>query len=190
MSSHQSTQWFWSDWAGDLDVRRLTPAERGLWIDLLCLAAVGKPTGYVCDQRGNPISYEEIARFANCSPTEAESLIAGILEKGVGSRDRSGRLFNRRMVRRAEKAAEKRLAGKLGGAQTKQVWNALKSQALSNSALANDRASAVAPRGPPFHSSKQTTSSDRMDGSEGSSNGSPVPIASPELRSILGRPRR
>jgi hypothetical protein len=163
MSSHQSTQWFWSDWAGDLDVRRLTPAERGLWIDLLCLAAVGKPTGYVCDQRGNPISYEEIARFANCSPTEAESLIAGILEKGVGSRDRSGRLFNRRMVRRAEKAAEKRLAGKLGGAQTKKAWNELRSTALrlqnnSASALANDRASAVAPRGPPYHSKDRITS--------------------------------
>ena len=122
MSAHQSTQWFWSDWAGDLEVRRLTLAERGLWIDLLALAAVGKPTGYVCDQRGNPISYEEIARFANATPTEVESLIAGILEKGAASRDRTGRLFNRRMTRQAEKSAKKRTAGKLGGEHTRLKW--------------------------------------------------------------------
>jgi hypothetical protein len=122
MSAHQSTQWFWSDWAGDQEVRRLTPAERGLWIDLLALAAVGKPIGYVCDQRGNPLSYEEIARFSNCTPTEAESLIAGILEKGAASRDRTGRLFNRRMTRQAEKSAKKRMAGKLGGEHTRLKW--------------------------------------------------------------------
>jgi hypothetical protein len=131
MSAHQSTQWFWSDWAGDQQVRRLTPAERGVWIDLLALAAVGSPTGYVCDQRGNPISYEEIARFTNAPPTEVESLIAGILEKGVASRDRTGRLFNRRMVRQAEKSAKKAMAGKLGGDQTRKAWSALKSSALN-----------------------------------------------------------
>jgi hypothetical protein len=164
LSAHQSTQWFWSDWAGDQDVRRLTPAERGLWIDLLTFAAAGKPTGYVCDQRGNPISYEEIARFSNCTPTEAESLIAGIVDKGVGSRDRTGRLFNRRMVRQASKRAEKASAGKLGGDQTKKIWSELKASALERQAsLATARVSAVAPaRAPqndPYHSSNRTSTS-------------------------------
>ena len=145
MSAHQSTQWFWSDWAGDQEVRRLTPAERGLWIDLLALAAVGKPYGYVCDQRGNPVSYEEIARFANCTPTEAESLVAGILFKGAASRDRSGRLFNRRMTRQAEKTAKKRTAGKLGAEQTKQAWKSLKALELELSARAPATADATAP---------------------------------------------
>lgn len=162
MSGHQSSQWFWSDWAGDQDVRRLTPAERGLWIDLLAYAAVGKPTGYVCDQRGNPISYEEIARFTNASPKEVESLIAGILEKGVASRDRTGRLFNRRMVRHAEKRAEKAFAGKRGGDQTRKVWEALKANALNNrssssSARAYATALARAPPSDPYHSKKEIT---------------------------------
>jgi hypothetical protein len=126
---------------------------------LLALAAVGKPYGYVCDQRGNPISYEEIARFSNCTPTEAESLIAGILEKGAGSRDRTGRLFNRRMTRQAEKTAKKRAAGKLGAEQTKKVWNGLRALGNSQSAVASARASAVAPRTLPIQSSitKTTT---------------------------------
>jgi hypothetical protein len=157
LSSQHSTNWFWSDWAGDLEVRRLTVSERGLWIDLLCLAAVGKPTGYVCDQRGNPLSNEEIGRFANASPTEVESLIAGILEKGAASRDRTGRLFNRRMVRQAEKAAVKRAAGKLGGGQTREVWKSLRVMALDASARASTRPLAVAPRDGPFQSNKQTT---------------------------------
>ncbi len=182
MSAHQSTQWFWSDWAGDQDVRRLTPAERGLWIDLLTFAAAGKPTGYVCDQRGNPISYEEIARFANCTPTEVESLIAGILEKGVGSRDRTGRLFNRRMVRHAEKRAEKAFAGKRGGDQTKKVWDALKASALERQKVfSGARASAVAParapRTDPYQSSSiktTTVSVERKQARQGITEPSPA----------------
>jgi hypothetical protein len=125
MSAHQSTRWFWSDWAGDLAVRRLTPAERGMWIDLLALAAVAQPTGYVCDERGNPLSYEEIARFANTTPTDAESLIAAILAKGAASRDRTGRIWNRRMVRDVALSEKRRRSGADGAAATKLKWQAL-----------------------------------------------------------------
>jgi hypothetical protein len=125
MSGHQSTRWFWHDWAGDQAVRRLTVAERGLWFDLLTLAAIGNPTGYVCDERGEPVPVEQIARFANCSEGEAENLIDGILAKGVASRDRTGRLFNRRMVRDVELSVKRRRAGQPGAAATKLKWQAL-----------------------------------------------------------------
>jgi hypothetical protein len=125
MSAKQSTRWFWSDWAGDQAVRSLTPAERGLWIDLLSIAAVAAPTGYVCDQRGNALTYEQIGRFANCPATEVQSLIAGILEKGVAGRDRAGRLFNRRMVRDTELSVKRQRAGEIGAAATKLKWQAL-----------------------------------------------------------------
>src|SRR6185312_5264119 len=108
MSATQRTNWFWNDWLGDQAVRRLTPAERGVWIDLLALAAGASPVGYVCDDRGRPLSLDEIARVTGAgSPDEVAKLIAGILDKGVASRDRSGRLYNRRMVRDAENAAKK-----------------------------------------------------------------------------------
>ena len=125
MSAKQSTQWFWSDWAGDLAVRSLTTAERGLWIDLLTLAATGNPTGYVVDARGEPLSLEQIARFANCTLTECSSLIDGILAKGVASRDRSGRLLNRRMVRDLELSVKRKRAGSIGAASTKLKWQAI-----------------------------------------------------------------
>jgi hypothetical protein len=192
LSAHQSTQWFWSDWAGDQEVRRLTPAERGVWIDLLALAAVGAPVGYVCDQRGNPLSYEEIGRFTNASPTDVESLIAGILEKGAASRDRSGRLFNRRMVRHAQKRAEKAAAGKRGGDQTRKAWEALKASALerqanSSGARAFAVAPARAPRTAPIHSSKQTTSTVYED--RGKRLGDGIMSLSPEALAGIGAKR-
>lgn len=123
MSASSRTSWFWSDWLGDLEVRRLTLAERGLWIDLLALAATAAPTGYVCDAKGRPLTLEEITRITNAgSPDEVAKLIDGILDKGAASRDRSGRLFNRRMVRDAEIAARKRLGGQLGGKSTRLKW--------------------------------------------------------------------
>ena len=87
MSAGASTRFFWSDWLGDQAVRRLTPAERGLWIDLLALAAAASPVGYVCDSCGTPLTDAEIGRLANCSANEAGNLIVGIIEKGVASRD-------------------------------------------------------------------------------------------------------
>lgn len=108
MSATQRTNWFWSDWLGDQAVRRLTPAERGVWIDLIGLAAGASPVGYVCDDRGRPLTLDDIARVSNAgSVDEVAKLIDGILDKGAASRDRSGRLFNRRMVRDAELAAKK-----------------------------------------------------------------------------------
>ena len=123
MSATKGTYWFWTDWLGDQAVRRLTPAERGVWIDLLALAAVGNPVGYVCDDRGRKLSDDEIARVTNAgSVEEVTTLINGILEKGAASRDRTGRLFNRRMVRQSELAAKRAFAGKRGGERTKLKW--------------------------------------------------------------------
>lgn len=126
MTATHSTKFFWSDWLGDQQVRRLTHAERGLWIDLLALAAVGSPVGYVCDERGRPLPLEEICRVTNAaSVEEVTKLIAGILDKGVASRDRAGRLFNRRMVREAAKAAKLRKNGIKGADATRLKWKEL-----------------------------------------------------------------
>jgi hypothetical protein len=114
VASTHSTKWFWSDWRGDEAVRRLTPSERGVWIDLLALAATGNPTGYVCDANGDPVAIGEIARFTNCPDLdELRKLIVGIEAKGAVSRDRAGRLFNRRMVRDAALSLKRRHAAEI-----------------------------------------------------------------------------
>lgn len=128
MAATHSTKWFWSDWLGDQEVRRLTPAERGIWIDLLGLAAVGSPVGYVCDDRGRALPLEEIRRVTNSvSIEEVSKLIEGILEKGAASRDRAGRLYNRRMVREAALSAKRKRNGAVGGERTRLMWQEFKS---------------------------------------------------------------
>jgi len=122
MSASSRTNWFWSDWLGDQAVRRLTPAERGVWIDLLALMAAAAPTGYLCDEKGRPLLNTELGRVCNCSEKEMADYITGILDKGAASRDRTGRLFCRRMVREAEMSARRRLNGKPGGAATRLKW--------------------------------------------------------------------
>lgn len=127
MSATHSTKWFWSDWLGDQEVRRLNPAERGVWIDLLGLAAVGSPVGYVCDDRGRALPLEEIRRVCNAASVEEVSkLIEGILEKGAASRDRAGRLYNRRMVREAALSAKRKRNGAIGGERTALLWKGFK----------------------------------------------------------------
>jgi hypothetical protein len=133
MAASSAMTWFWSDWLGDQAVRRLTPAERGVWIDLIGLAAVAQPIGYVCDDRGTPLTDSEIARVTNAgSAEEVGKLIAGILEKGAASRDRTGRIYNRRMVRNVELKRKRAEAGKLGGDATalKYFPNAVKQKNL------------------------------------------------------------
>lgn len=133
MSAGSRTNWFWSDWLGDQAVRRLTPAERGVWIDLLALMAAAAPAGYLCDDRGRQLSNEEIARVTNAgSPAEVAELIAGILDKGAASRDRTGRLFNRRMVRDAAMAAKKQRNGRLGGEATRLKWQSFQTPLQQN----------------------------------------------------------
>ena len=55
---------------GHQAVRRLSPAARGVWIDCLGLMATACPTGYLCDDRGNPLTEGEIARIVNATPEE------------------------------------------------------------------------------------------------------------------------
>lgn len=184
MAAKDATQWFWSDWSGDKAVRRLSPAERGVWIDLLAYAAVGKPVGYVCDDNGIPISYEEIARFTNATPTEVEALIKGIVDKGAASRDRTGRLFNRRMVRQAELSAKRKRIGRDGGEATKLKWQAL--QSLPRQNARHWPGDLVGIRDPvPYQSSKTTTSSD--DAPREGSAGKGEIVASPQLLSNIAR---
>lgn len=191
MSATSRAQWYWSDWLGDQAVRRLTLAERGLWIDLLALAADGVPTGYVTDRQGRPLTHEEIARISNAgSPVEVADLIESIVAKGVGSRDRTGRLLNRRMVRDAQLTAVKRRAGHLGGVHTALVNK-------SNQALVQQMAQQVLEQNEPARRGLTLRKINTPTNSESEIRAGPpqavgeeknnIPMASPHLAASLHR---
>lgn len=110
-------KWFWSDWMADTGLRRSSYAARGLWIDMLCIAAEGDPIGYLV-VKGEPLSPGDLARMTGGDPTEVATLLNELDRNGVLSRDRNGTIYNRRMVREAKKLKASAKGGKKGGKVT------------------------------------------------------------------------
>jgi hypothetical protein len=111
-------KWFWADWLADPGLRACSIGARGMWMDLLCVAATAEPVGYVTIA-GRAMTYEEIARLTGVEISVAEQLIAELLSKNVcGKSTLGGALFSRRIIRDAKKAAHAHRIGKLGGNPT------------------------------------------------------------------------
>jgi hypothetical protein len=117
MAKNPADMFFWNDWDNDPELRLCSLAAQGFWMRCLCIAARQLPKGYVASE-GRPLTSTDLARVAGCSEQEAESLMAELLSKGVATRDRAGRIYNRRMVSRAKVSAERSKAGKEGAAVT------------------------------------------------------------------------
>ncbi len=107
-------QFYPADWAKDPNLRRCRKAEKGLWVDLLCLM-------HECDERGflvsggTPWTDDEIAEAVGGDKAENLQLLAGLLTKGVARRDERGAIYNARMARDEHKRMACAVAGKMGG---------------------------------------------------------------------------
>lgn len=114
MSGTTWSKFFWSDWDTDPALRLCSFAAQGFWMRLLCIAASHDPIGYVAVE-GRALSVTDTARLTGASETEAQTLTAELERNGVFSRDRTGRIYSRRMTKDARVSAEARKNGKLGG---------------------------------------------------------------------------
>lgn len=112
MSGTVSTRWYFSDWMSDPGIRASSLGARGLWKDLLCIAAANKGSdhGFVL-LAGRVPSAADIARLVSASVEEVTTLLAELGRNGVFSMDRRKAIYCRRMVR-AEKS---RRNGREGG---------------------------------------------------------------------------
>lgn len=81
---------------------------------MLAIAAAHDPIGYVA-VAGRGLDETSIARMTGGQESEVSSLLGELDRNGVFSRDRQGRIFSRRMIRDAKKAAIARKNGKNGG---------------------------------------------------------------------------
>jgi hypothetical protein len=107
-----STQWFFADWLSDPCLRASSLAARGLWKDLLCIAAAnkGRDYGFVLINGRSPAP-SVLARIVQSTPKEIKILLTELRKNGVFTIDARGAIYCRRMVR-AQKA---RKNGRLGG---------------------------------------------------------------------------
>ena len=111
MSATVSTRWFFADWLSDPCLRASSLAARGLWKDLLCIAAANKGRQYgLVLINSKPPSPEIIARIVNQRRKRSKTLLTELSLNGVLSS--TGTVsYCRRMVR-ARKSHEN---GRLGG---------------------------------------------------------------------------
>lgn len=90
-------KFFWSDWRSDPGLRACSYAARGLWMDLLCIAAEADPKGFVL-VAGRACDAKVIARMTGGLMDEVEALLTELEEHGVFSRNEAGAIYSRRMV--------------------------------------------------------------------------------------------
>jgi hypothetical protein len=118
------TKFYWSDWESDPALRLCSLAAQGLWMGMLCIASAHDPIGYVA-VAGRGLDETALARMTGCPESEVADLLGELDRNGVFSRDRTGRIYSRRMVSDAKKASIARKNGKQGGnpSLTKQRGN-------------------------------------------------------------------
>jgi DNA-binding Lrp family transcriptional regulator len=114
MSGTTWSKFYWSDWLSDPGLRNCSLAARGLWIEMLCIAAQSDPIGYLAI-KGQSLTVHDTARMVGGSAPEVAKLIEELERNGVLSRDRNGTIYNRRLVRDAKRSREAKKNGKEGG---------------------------------------------------------------------------
>lgn len=114
MAKLPSFPFYPTDWLGDTNLKRCSHAAKGVWMDLLCLM-------HQCDQRGvlatngKAWTDDDAARAAGGDQVLALAAIQELLDKGVASRNKSGALFSRRMVRDEDRKRKNQENGSKGG---------------------------------------------------------------------------
>lgn len=89
-------KFFTGDWLKDPNVTMLSPAARGVWIDLLCAMHEAGRYGELCG------TTDQLARIARCSTAELVQALADIETTGVADvtlSNNTTKIVNRRMLR-------------------------------------------------------------------------------------------
>lgn len=103
-----------ADWQKDPNLKRCTKAEKGFWMDLLCVM-------FECEDRGVlstddvPWTDEEIAGAVLGDTSANLSMLSELLRKGVAYRSQSGAIFCKRMVEDEKLRKTRQKSGLLGG---------------------------------------------------------------------------
>jgi hypothetical protein len=97
------------------DVATLGLDEQAIWMRMLCKMHWAKRRGYLEHPSGAQISSEDLARLVGQPVKVVQEALDTMERIGVFSREQSGVIFCRRMVRDTAISDKRKQAGKLGG---------------------------------------------------------------------------
>jgi hypothetical protein len=107
-------KWSPQAWLSDPIVREMDLAERGFYIDVLMLCAVGTPCGYL-SVRNLPLDNRQISRSLGIFPKTSQKFLESFRNKGVLSYDETTKVFySERMVKDHESYINSSANGLLG----------------------------------------------------------------------------
>ena len=109
-----SFQFYPADFRKDPALSTCSLAARGLWIDLMCIAHESEIYG-VLSINGKPMTPQQIARSVGESVSAIIKLLDELEGSGVFSRNESGCIYSRRMVKDERLRNTRAEAGRLGG---------------------------------------------------------------------------
>jgi hypothetical protein len=92
----------------------LQPAEKGIWIDLLCHMMQAEPYGHLA-VNGKPMEDDDAARLCGTDKGTYKGCLKRLEDLGVSSRTEAGVLFSRRLVRDHEAYQQAAENGRKGG---------------------------------------------------------------------------
>ncbi len=107
------TKFYWSNWLGNAKLRMCSIGARGMWIDMLAVAAQNDPVGYIVAPGGLLLTL--MSRVSGISKDEAQTYFDELCEAGVIHVDAHGRLYDPRMVRDNENLQKAITSGQRGG---------------------------------------------------------------------------
>jgi len=114
-------KWFWRDWLADQAILMLTPEHRCIWFEMLGLMASSENPGYLETFGVEPELFISFQRRIQVKSVTAG--MAAIEKLGLFSRDDSGRIFSRRIIREADELQKQLHNGSKGGRPKTQSQN-------------------------------------------------------------------
>ena len=109
-----SFQFYPGDWQKDAALRMCSVSARGLWIDMLCIMHQGSPYGYL-KVNEKVIHVDNLARMVGATTQEVQGWLQELEGAGVFSRDDSGCIISKRMIRDEQVRSARAAGGVLGG---------------------------------------------------------------------------
>jgi len=114
MTSNPWDKFFWNDWENDPALKLCSLSAQGLWMRILCICAKADPKGYML-VAGRPLSPSDLSSLVGKPVPEVETLLDELACNGVFSKDRTGRIYSRRLIRDSKKHKLAQNNGRLGG---------------------------------------------------------------------------
>ena len=95
----------------------LACGARGLWMDMLAVAAQNDPVGYIVVRHGKLATM--LSRVAGIPEEQAEAYFCELFDAGVIHLDEHGRMFDPRMIRDNENLQKAITSGRRGGRKSR-----------------------------------------------------------------------